>query len=95
MDTITDTKRKILPAEMPDRVKRLSVVVIFHRGSRVSSRHLFLTLGDWLVIIVAQLGAVYLRLGFEEGHTYLSGKLGFIDQCRGDLHAGVLCRGHV
>lgn len=47
------------------------MVVIFHRGLRVSSRHLFLTLGDWLVIVCAQLGAVYLRLGVETGHEYL------------------------
>ncbi|HPC58157.1 MAG TPA: exopolysaccharide biosynthesis polyprenyl glycosylphosphotransferase [Kiritimatiellia bacterium] len=47
------------------------MVVIFHRGMRVSSRHLFLTIGDWLIIVLAQLGAVYLRLGFEIGHEYL------------------------
>jgi hypothetical protein len=47
------------------------VVVIFHRGLRVSSRHLFLTLGDWLAIVLAQLAAVYLRLGFDVGHEYL------------------------
>jgi sugar transferase (PEP-CTERM system associated) len=47
------------------------VVVIFHRGLQVSSRHLFLTVGDWLIIVLAQLGAVYLRLGVELGHEYL------------------------
>ena len=47
------------------------MVVIFHRGSRISSRHLFLTLGDWLIIVGAQLAAVYLRLGFEVGGEYL------------------------
>ena len=47
------------------------MVVIFHRGSRMSSRHLFLTLGDWAVIVVAQLAAVFLRLGGEVGQTYL------------------------
>ncbi len=47
------------------------MVVIFHRGLRVSSRHLFLTLGDWLAIVLAQLAAVYLRLGFDVGHEYL------------------------
>ena len=52
------------------------MVVIFHRGSRISSRHLFLTLGDWLLIIGAQLAAVYLRLGFESGHEYLVGNWG-------------------
>ena len=43
------------------------MVVIFHRGSRISSRHLFLTLGDWLIILLAQLAAVFLRLGFDTG----------------------------
>ena len=47
------------------------MVVIFHRGLRVSSRHLFLTLGDWSAIVLAQLSAVYLRLGFDVGHEYL------------------------
>ena len=47
------------------------MVVIFHRGLQVSSRHLFLTIGDWLIIVLAQLGAVYLRLGFDLGHEYL------------------------
>ena len=46
------------------------MVVIFHRGSRVSQRDLFLTLGDWLIIGAAQLAAVYLRLG-AEGNDYL------------------------
>lgn len=52
------------------------MVVIFHRGSRVSSRHLFLTLGDWLIIICAQLGAVFLRLGFADGGEYLADNWG-------------------
>ena len=52
------------------------MVVIFHRGSRISSRHLFLTLGDWLIIIGSQLAAVYLRLGFEAGEKYLFDNLG-------------------
>ena len=47
------------------------MVVIFHRGSRVSRRHLFLTLGDWLIIAAAQLAAVFLRLGGEAGYEYL------------------------
>jgi sugar transferase (PEP-CTERM system associated) len=47
------------------------LVVIFHRGVQVSSRHLFLTIGDWLVIILAQLAAVFLRLGFADGGTYM------------------------
>ena len=47
------------------------MVVIFHRGLQVSSRHLFLTLGDWLIIVLAQLAAVFLRLGFEIGQEYL------------------------
>jgi sugar transferase (PEP-CTERM system associated) len=47
------------------------VVVIFHRGLKVSSRHLFLTLGDWLIIVLAQLAAVFLRLGFDGGFDYL------------------------
>ena len=47
------------------------MVVIFHRGSRLSSRHLFLTLGDWTIIVLAQVGAVLLRLGFEGGAEYL------------------------
>jgi sugar transferase (PEP-CTERM system associated) len=47
------------------------LVVIFHRGTKVSSRHLFLTLGDWLIIVFAQLAAVFLRLGFEVGAEYL------------------------
>jgi sugar transferase (PEP-CTERM system associated) len=48
------------------------MVVIFHRGSRISSRHLFLTLGDWLIILLAQLAAVFLRLGFDDGVEYLA-----------------------
>ena len=52
------------------------MVVIFHRGSRISSRHLFLTLGDWLIIVGSQLAAVYLRLGFEPGEKYLFDNLG-------------------
>ena len=47
------------------------MVVIFHRGLQVSSRHLFLTLGDWTIIVLAQLAAVFLRLGFEIGQDYL------------------------
>jgi sugar transferase (PEP-CTERM system associated) len=47
------------------------VVVIFHRGSRISSRHLFLTFGDWLIIVLAQLAAVFLRLGVDTGTEYL------------------------
>ena len=47
------------------------MVVIFHRGLQVSSRHLFLTLGDWLAIVLAQLAAVFLRLGFVDGQEYL------------------------
>ena len=47
------------------------MVVIFHRGLQVSSRHLFLTLGDWMIIVLAQLAAVFLRLGFEIGQEYL------------------------
>ena len=52
------------------------MVVIFHRGSRVSSRHLFLTLGDWFIILGAQLAAVFLRLGVEVGREYLLGNWG-------------------
>ena len=52
------------------------MVVIFHRGLRISSRHLFLTLGDWLIIVLSQLAAVFLRLGFEEGGDYLLGNWG-------------------
>jgi len=47
------------------------VVVIFHRGLKVTSRHLFLTLGDWFVIVAAQLAAVFIRLGLEDGVQYL------------------------
>jgi len=47
------------------------VVVIFHRGLKLSSRHLFLTLGDWLIIVLAQLSAVFMRLGLEDGVQYL------------------------
>ena len=47
------------------------MVVIFHRGSRLSRRHLFLTLGDWLIIVGAQIGAVLLRLGWDEGLVYM------------------------
>ena len=64
------------------------MVVIFHRGMRVSSRHLFLTVGDWLIIVLAQLGAVYLRLGFDVGHEYL------LDNC-GSLIGAVLIYGLV
>ena len=48
------------------------MVFIFHRGARISSHHLFLTLGDWLIIVLAQLGAVSLRLGFDVGAEYLA-----------------------
>ena len=47
------------------------MVVIFHRGSRVSNRHMFLTLGDWLAILASQLGAVFMRLGLDEGWGYM------------------------
>ena len=47
------------------------MVVIFHRGAGVSKRHLFLTVGDWVIIVAAQLAAVFLRLGTEEGLDYL------------------------
>jgi len=47
------------------------VVVIFHRGLKLSSRHLFLTLGDWLIIVLAQVAAVFLRLGGDDGLQYL------------------------
>jgi len=52
------------------------VVVIFHRGLQVSSRHLFLTLGDWSIILLAQLAAVFLRLGFDVGLEYLADNWG-------------------
>ncbi len=52
------------------------MVVIFHRGLQVSSRHLFLTLGDWLVIVLAQLAAVFIRLGFGDGAEYLADNWG-------------------
>ena len=48
------------------------MVIIFHRGLKVSSRHLFLTLGDWLIILFAQLAAVFLRFwSFTDGLGYL------------------------
>jgi exopolysaccharide biosynthesis polyprenyl glycosylphosphotransferase len=47
------------------------VVVIFHRGLKLTSRHLFLTLGDWFIIVMAQLMAVFMRLGLEDGMLYL------------------------
>jgi exopolysaccharide biosynthesis polyprenyl glycosylphosphotransferase len=47
------------------------MVVIFHRGGRVSRRHLFLTLGDWTAIVASQVGAVFIRLGADEGWAYL------------------------
>ncbi len=47
------------------------MVVIFHRGSGVSRRHLFLTLGDWLIIVASQLAAVFLRFGPDDGWDYL------------------------
>ena len=47
------------------------MVVIFHRGSRTSRRHLFLTLGDWFSIIVAQLGACFIRFGMADGLDYI------------------------
>jgi sugar transferase (PEP-CTERM system associated) len=52
------------------------MVVIFHRGSQISSRHLFLTLGDWFIIVFAQLAAVFLRLGFADGTEYLADNWG-------------------
>lgn len=52
------------------------MVVIFHRGPGWSKRHLFLTLGDWLIIVVSQLAAVFLRLGPEDGLDYLLRHLG-------------------
>ena len=52
------------------------MVFIFHRGARISSHHLFLTLGDWLIIVLAQLGAVFLRLGFGVGAEYLADNWG-------------------
>ena len=48
------------------------MVVIFHRGAKISARHLFLTLGDWLIIVAAQMAAVYLRLGFAAGGEYFA-----------------------
>ena len=47
------------------------MVVIFHRGSRVSKSPFFLTLGDWLVIVRRPVGRSLLRLGFDEGQAYL------------------------
>ncbi len=47
------------------------MVVIFHRGVQVSSRHMFLAIGDWLIIILAQLGAVFVRFGFADGSDYM------------------------
>jgi len=47
------------------------VVVIFHRGLKISSRHFFLTLGDWLIIVLAQLAAVFLRMGSDGGLQYI------------------------
>lgn len=48
------------------------MVFIFHRGARFTGHHLFLTLGDWIVILVSQLAAVFLRLGFPAGLEYLA-----------------------
>lgn len=48
------------------------MVILFHRGGRYSSRSIFLTTGDWLVIIASQFGAVFLRLGLDSGLAYLS-----------------------
>ena len=47
------------------------MVVIFHRRMQVPSRALFLTAGDWVVIVLAQLAAVFLRLGFVPGLEYI------------------------
>jgi len=47
------------------------VVIIFHRGLKLTSRHLFLTLGDWFIIVMAQLMAVFMRLGLDDGTLYL------------------------
>lgn len=52
------------------------MVVIFQRGTRVSSRHLFLTVGDWGIIFLSQLAAVFLRLGFDDGLKYLGDNWG-------------------
>ena len=52
------------------------MVVIFQRGTRVSSRHLFLTLGDWAIIFLSQLAAVFLRLGYEDSLKYLGDNWG-------------------
>ena len=47
------------------------MVVIFHRRMQVPSRAVFLTAGDWVVIVLAQLAAVFLRLGFLPGLEYM------------------------
>ena len=47
------------------------MVVIFHRRMQVPSRALFLTAGDGVVIVLAQLAAVFLRLGFVPGLEYI------------------------
>lgn len=51
------------------------MVVIFHRGSRWSRRHSFLMLGDWAIIILSQICAVYLRFGLD-GTDYLMAHAG-------------------
>lgn len=53
------------------------MVVIFHRGLKISSRHLFLTLGDWLIIVLAQLAAVFFRFwSISDGLGYLASNWG-------------------
>ena len=53
------------------------MVVIFHRGLKISSRHLFLTFGDWLIIAFSQLAAVFLRFwSFADGCGYLQDNWG-------------------
>ena len=47
------------------------MVVIFHRGSKIFARHLYLTIGDWAIIIFSQLAAVFIRLGWVTGAEYL------------------------
>lgn len=47
------------------------MVVIFHRRTQTPSRYLFLTVGDWVIIVLAQLAAVFLRLGWAPGLEYM------------------------
>lgn len=47
------------------------MVVIFHRGAKLSARHLYLIIGDWTIVVAAQLAAVFLRLGAQDGVDYL------------------------